>query len=111
MVEHPSEYPWSSYRRNGIGQANPIVKLHYKYEELGRTEEARQQGYRALFKAHLSARTLAEIREATNKEWVLGSDYFKAKIEEKLQRRTMPLPRGGDRKSKQWREEHAINRH
>ncbi len=111
MVDHPSEYPWSSYRRNGIGQANPIVELHYKYEELGRAEEERQQGYRALFKTHLSTKTLAEIREAANKEWVLGSDYFKDKIAEKLKRRTRALPRGGDRRSKQWREQYGINRH
>ena len=65
----------------------------------------------SLFKAHISERQLEDIRAVTNKEWVLGSDYFKAKIEEKLKRRTTPLPRGGDRKSKQWREQHEINRH
>lgn len=111
MVNHPSEYPWSSYRSNGVGQSNSLIKAHYKYEELGRTEDERQQSYRALFKAHISERQLEEIREATNKEWVLGSDYLKAKIEQQLQRRTTPLPKGGDRKSKNWREQCAINRH
>lgn len=111
MVMHPSEYPWSSYRFNAVGKANPIIKTHYKYDELGRTAEVRQQSYRALFKAHISERQLDEIRESTNKEWVLGSDYFKAKIEEKLQRRTTPLPRGGDRKSEEFRSQYAINRH
>ncbi|OGT33748.1 MAG: transposase, partial [Gammaproteobacteria bacterium RBG_16_51_14] len=92
MVDHPSEYPWSSYRCNGVGQTNSLIRAHYKYEELGRTEEERQRGYRALFKAHISGKELAEIRVATNKEWVLGSAYFKTKIEQQLQRRTTPLP-------------------
>ena len=111
MVDHPADYPWSSYRCNAGGEANPLIKAHYKYDELGRTPVERQRGYRALFKAHIAERQLEAIRTATNKEWVLGSDYFKAKIEEKLQRRTVPLPRGGDRKSKEYRSEHGINRH
>ncbi len=32
-------------------------------------------------------------------------------IADKLKRRTTPQVRGGDRKSKQWKEQHAINRH
>lgn len=111
MVAHPSEYPWSSYRCNGVGQSNPLIKAHYKYEELGRTEEDRQRGYRALFKAHMSEMQLEEIRAATNKEWVLGSEYFKEKIEQQLQRRVAPLTRGGDRRSEHYRNQHAINRH
>lgn len=111
MVEHPSDYPWSSYRCNAIGQTNPLIKAHDKYNELGRNKAACQQGYRTLFKAHISEKTLEEIRASANKEWVLGSDYFKEKIAEKLKRRTSPLPRGGDRKSKHWREQYAINRH
>lgn len=111
MVSHPSEYPWSSYRFNGVGKSDSLIRPHYKYKELGHSEEAQRSAYRALFKAHISEKQLEEIREASNKGWVLGSDYFKTKIEEKLQRRTTPLPRGGDRKSKQWRERYEINRH
>ena len=111
MVEHPSEYPWSSYQHNAVGREDALITAHYKYEELGGSEEKRQQGYRALFRTHISDRQLEEIRAAANKEWVLGSDYFKDKIARKLNRKTTPLPRGGDRKSKQWREKRAINRH
>lgn len=111
MVEHPSDYPWSSYRCNGAGDSNYLINSHCKYEELGRTEEDRQRNYRSLFKAHISDNQLDEIRVATNKEWILGSDYFKEEIADKLKRRTTPQVRGGDRKSKQWKEQHAINRH
>jgi putative transposase len=111
MATHPSEYPWSSYLCNSIGQSNSLITAHNKYEELGHTDEERQRAYRALFQAKITERELEEIRLAANKEWVLGSDYFKAKIEQQLQRRTTPLPKGGDRKSKQYRNQHQINRH
>ncbi len=39
----------------------------------------------------------AAIKEATNKSWVLGSDRFKVKIEEKTGRCAVPSKRG-DRK-------------
>jgi putative transposase len=51
----------------------------------------------------VSAKALSDIREATNKAWVLGSERFKARIERKLERRVAPAARGGDRKSKQYR--------
>ena len=28
MVEHPADYPWSSYRANGEGEANPLIHVH-----------------------------------------------------------------------------------
>jgi len=49
-------------------------------------------------------RELTAIREATNKAWVLGDDRFKAKIEAKTGWRAVPLGRGGDRKSAEYRE-------
>lgn len=111
MVDHPCEYPWSSYRSNAISEIDPLVTPHYKYQELGENNEERKKSYRALFDAHISARELDEIREATNKEWVLGSNYFKDKISEKLKRRVKPLMRGGDRKSEQFKSQNDINRH
>lgn len=102
MANHPSEYPWSSYRFNALGNEDELVVPHLKYLELGNTDAARQKAYRALFKAHISQKTLEEIRESTNKAWVLGSNHFKEKIESQLNRPTSPTPRGGDRKSKKY---------
>ncbi len=71
---------------------------------LGNTEEERQSAYRSLFRGRLPERQLSEIREATNKGWVLGDDRFKAQIEVKTGRRAAPLGRGGDRKSAEYQE-------
>lgn len=31
MVDHPAEYPWSSYRYNALGEANPLIVPHDLY--------------------------------------------------------------------------------
>ncbi len=110
MVEHPSDYPWSSYMFNALGKENKLITPHYKYKESGKDLLEQQRAYRALFKAHIPKKQLDEIREATNKEWVLGSDYFKNKISEKLKRQVSPLARGGDWRSRQFKNV-DFNRH
>ena len=102
MVDHPSEYPWSSYRYNAVGESDPLVVPHPEYIKLGKTPEERQGAYRALFKARIAEKTLTEIRESTNKAWVLGSSHFKDKIERQLMRPVSPRQRGGDRKSESY---------
>jgi putative transposase len=47
--------------------------------------------------------TLKEIRDATNKAWVLGENRFKAQIEQQTGRRASPMARGGDRKSEAYK--------
>ena len=103
MVAHPSEYPWSSYRTNALGQTNELVTPHLEYRRLGKTDEERHAAYRQLFKHRIPETSLEEIREATNKAWVLGNDRFKQRVQEKLDRRVEPKARGGDRKSEKFR--------
>lgn len=110
MVDHPSEYPWSSYRYNALGQDEPLIVAHQEYVRLGNTKEKRQAAYRSLFKAQISERTLEEIREATNKAWVLGSSHFKERIAVQLDRPVAPSKRGGDRKSDDFKARQKINR-
>ena len=81
MVPHPSEYPWSSYRCNALGQLNEIETPQLEYMRLGKTDEGRQTAYRQLFKQHITETCMNEIREATNKAWVLGNDRFKQRLQ------------------------------
>lgn len=104
MVSHASEYPWSSYQSNALGKPIQLLTPHTLYLQLGKTEAERQSAYRSLFRGRMPERELTAIREATNKAWVLGNDRFKAKIEAKTGRRAVPLGRGGDRKSAEYRE-------
>ncbi|MDP2751952.1 MAG: transposase [Rhodocyclaceae bacterium] len=99
MVDHPADYPWSSYRGNALGTNDELLTPHSLFLALGISTEERQAAYRALFETHLDGKTLDEVRSSINKAWVLGSEHFKNMIETQLNRRTSPIPKGGDRKS------------
>ena len=48
--------------------------------------------------------TIDQIRQATNKAWVLGSRHFKDEIAKQLNRRVSPAAKGGDRKSEKYQQ-------
>lgn len=107
MVQHPSEYPWSSYRANALGQYDALVTPQTMYYALGQDETTRQIQYRSLFTGQIDEICLTQMREATNKAWVLGSEYFKQKIADQLNRRSDKLVKGGDRKSDEFKQSHG----
>ena len=102
MVGHPGEYPWSSYQKNAMGKLIKLITPHFCYQSLGKNDEERQTAYKALFQQMIPDDTLKEIREATNKAWVLGEERFIKQIEKQTGRCGAPKPRGGDRKSKNF---------
>jgi len=71
---------------------------------LGADEPQRQEAYAALFDHTMTERDIADITDTTNKGWVLGNESFKQQIARTLARRVTPKQRGGDRKSKAYRE-------
>ncbi len=90
MVGHPREYRWSSYRANAEGMQDSVITPHEDYLRLGGSDEARWEHYRNLFKAHLDPEMVANIRRATNGNYVLGSERFQEEIGRMLQRRVVP---------------------
>jgi len=109
MVDHPSDYPWSSYACNAVGEENSLITPHERYQALDKDDDVRRSAYRTLFDCPLDTREMQEIREATNKSWVLGSDRFKEEIEALTARQAKPKAKGGDRKSKTYRESVGLN--
>jgi putative transposase len=111
MVTHPSGYRWSSFAANANGEEDPLANPHAEYRSLGRSPDERQSAYRQLFRSHLGEGALSEIRNATNKAWVLGDGRFKERIQKQLERRLEPTARGGDRKSVDYKKASSkINR-
>jgi putative transposase len=103
MVAAPEDYPWSSYRRNALGEGGPNadwLSSHEEYSGLGREGAARRKAYRALFAAAIDRDDLAEIRECTHKGWALGGARFRAAIEALGQRRAASKGVGRPRKGK-----------
>jgi putative transposase len=103
MVEHAGDYPWSGYRSNGLGKTIELITPHLSYLSLGLENTLRRKAYCELFKGRMTDQALSEIRDSTNKGWVLGSDKFKRQIKQVVNRRIEALGHGGDRKSKRFR--------
>ena len=103
MVNRPQDYRWSSYHVNAQGKADRVVTPHLEYTRLARDDNDRREAYRALFKAHLEAETLEEIRKSTNGNFALGNERFKQEIEAALGRRARRGQSGRPRR----RETHA----
>src|SRR5690606_13473180 len=106
MVEHPADYPWSSYRYHAYGEANPYITPHELYERLDRNEYVRRESYRSLFMTDLDKEALHAIRRAVEFSMPLGNDRFRAEIEEALGRKIGYAKRG---KPKQVQKEESKN--
>lgn len=92
MVDHPAAYPWSSYQANALGRAIKLWQPLPAYLGLGKTTDEQQQSYRELFEKPFSDKVLAEIRLASQGEWVLGSEHFKQQINTQLKLRRSIIP-------------------
>jgi len=91
MVTDPAHYRWSSYRHNGLGQADERMASHPLYQSLGRDAEERRASYRALFRSELDAEAIDDIRLALAQSQPLGDDRFAERICAKVGvRRALP---------------------
>ena len=90
MVAHPQEYPWSSFHSNGRGIPSDLVVPHPSYLGLGSNRAERLKAYRNFIKQGTEDLELKGIRNATNGNFALGDDRFRAEIERALRRRVSP---------------------
>ena len=94
MVKDPADYKWSSYRANGMGIESKLITYHPIYLGLGNSKLERLKNYRILFESELDENLLGDIRYATNKGLILGTEKFKAEVAALTNRRTQPQKRG-----------------
>ncbi len=99
MVNDPADYRWSSYRANGLGQADGLLTPHEVYLSLDRQDQVRQAAYRALFRSELDKEALADIRLALDQGQPLGKSRFLDQVEKMTGQRREVRPRGRPRKS------------
>ncbi len=90
MVDDPGRYAYSSYRRNALGEFDPVVTAHQTYLALGRSAEKRLAAYRALFGSTDDTNLTTRIRTTTNACRVLGDSSFKDKVESILGKSVRP---------------------
>jgi putative transposase len=92
-----------------MGETNLLITPHLIYKALGSDATECLLRYRDLFNNQMADVDIEEIRLATNKAWVLGDGRFKEQIEKLTARQAKPKVRGGDRRSKDFKD-NAFNR-
>jgi putative transposase len=97
MVSDPAQYRWSSYRHNGLGQADERLTPHGLYQAMGRDAGERLGSYRALFRAELDDAAISDIRLALTQSQPLGDDRFAERICAKVGVRRTQATRGRPR--------------
>jgi len=98
MVSHPAEYFWSSYNINALAVISKLCTPHLSYIALGKNEKERANAYRGLFDEVLEQGTIDDIRAATRRGLVGGSEKFKNEIEANLNYSVRPNPVGRPKK-------------
>lgn len=94
MVSDPAHYRWSSYRHNGLGQADERLTPHALYQGLGISDDERLASYRALFRSELDDDAIDDIRLALTQSQPLGDDRFAERICAKVGVRRAKAKRG-----------------
>jgi putative transposase len=101
LCGNPRDYEWSSHRANADGSFGPLITPHREYQRLAIDAANRGVAYKELFASPLSAAKLDEIRTATNGNFALGNESFRAALEVRLGRRVTPGRPGRPAKSEQ----------
>lgn len=100
MVAQPADYRWSSYRCNGRGTIDLLVRPHAAYLALGTNAEQRCTAYRG-FVAEVSAESeLDDIRLHLQRQYAFGPKRFREGIEAQFGRRAGPAKIGRPAKPK-----------
>ncbi len=76
MVTHPSLYRWSSHRCNAYADRNQLITPHAIIAQLGNDSFSRTHAYRELFSHPIKEQEIAALRDATNNNYIFGSDTF-----------------------------------
>ena len=88
------DYPWSSHAHHGGMRQDPLVTDHALYWSLGNTPFEREAVYGALVRQALAGDEIERIEQAVLKGWPLGSERYKAALQQKMARQILPAKRG-----------------
>ncbi len=87
IVNSPEHYRWSSYREHAGIAAAQSIDMSPAYTALGSTGATRCRAYREFVAAGINDRELGQIRVATKRNQIIGTDEFRHRIEQRIGRR------------------------
>ena len=98
IVQHPSDYYWSSYRCNALGDNTYPIESHAEWLALGNTRTLCQSRYVELVNEQLGPELLEHVRYGICKGLPTGSTRFNKEIERALDIRLSSGRRGRPKK-------------
>lgn len=93
LVPDARDYPWSSFAHHAGLRSDPVITDHALYWALGNTPFQREAAYMELSQP-LGEAEKALVDAAVLKGWPLGSDTFKAELQQRAKRQVLPAKRG-----------------
>jgi len=85
MVVRPGQYRWSSFCHNAGVREISFLRFHSLYEKLGKTREDRHRAYCYMFEGTMDEADIKLIRESWQSGTPLGNDWFKERVQQRLQ--------------------------
>ena len=82
MVQHPKDYPWSSYSHYAKRNDNVLLTDHDGYRALGTDTRSRAAAFEGLMHEPLTTDIVKEIRDAANACAAIGSKAFLERMAE-----------------------------
>lgn len=84
MAKDPSNYRWSSYRSNGLGETDRLLTPHSTWLALASDDHKRRLCYLNLFDTAISNDLICQIRTGLAKGIPFGSGKFVQQVEKTL---------------------------
>lgn len=94
LAGEAGRYQWSSYAHHAGIRSDSLIVDHALYWALGNTPFQREAAYIELSDKSLSPAEMATVDAAVLKGWPLGSDQFKAELQQRAKRQVLPAKRG-----------------
>jgi REP-associated tyrosine transposase len=94
IVADASEYPWSSYRAHGRGDANALLSPLVTYEQLSPTPAARQRKWREKVHRPMKEAATAAVRRSVETGLPYGNPQWVTRLADKLDLDLTIRPRG-----------------
>jgi putative transposase len=98
VVVRAGDYPWSSYRAHGLGEASELVNSLIAYQQLSPRASVRQRKWAALVHRPIAEQALASIRRSNESGMPYGDAAWVGRLAKKLDLDLTIRPRGRPRK-------------
>ena len=99
IVRDAADYPWSSYRAHGLGEANALLDPIVTYTKLAANAAARQRQWAAAVHRPLAEQVVGSIRRSNESGLPYGDAGWVAKLAKRLKLDLTIRPRGRPRKT------------